>query len=243
MNKFLIIFIFPLISAVLFKGCDVNELDEPTKVQLQISMGEFEDSEGPEEKGLKRGKPMQINGGRITIESIEFDGSRENAKGYYFSRSFENGLVGNLSTNELNTEVSFDVPQGVYNPAEITLNLKPVDSSHSIILHGKYNTPAFEETHLEFAFFNSKELITTKIQNAAGNKKVLFKKGKTKTLDIQINLNQLFRNDIFNPNRLEEATVIQVGDKRKIIISPDHNEELYDKLVGRIDKSIQAVLK
>jgi len=235
--------VFPLMSILLFKGCDVNELDEATSVQLQISMEELEYSDVPVEKGLKAGKPMQINGGKITIESIEFDGSRENAKEYYFSRSFKNGLIGDLGKKEFNTDVSFDIPQGVYNPAEITLNLKAADSSHSIILHGKYNSPVFEETHLEFAFFEDAESITIKIQNTAGEKKVLFKKGKSKTLDIQINMNQLFRNDIFKPNRLEEATVTHEGGIRKIIISPNQNEELYDKLVGRIDKSIKAVLK
>jgi len=237
MNRLLVILIllFPIIS---FNGCEEDELDKPTNVRLKVSMEELELSE---EKTLKAGKPMQIDNGRMVIESIEFDGTRENAKDYYFSESFENGLIGDLGQNKLNLDVTFDIPQGVYHPAEITLNLQPVDTPHSFTLRGTYNMPPIEETQLEFAFFENRESITLKVQNTNGNKKVLFKKGETKTLNIEVNLNQLFAR--FNPGSLNNANVTQEGNTRKIIVAPDQNEALYDKLVDRIDKSMRAVLK
>lgn len=237
MNRLLIILVllFPIAS---FTGCEEDELDKPTNIQLKVSMEELEISDN---KNLKAGKPMQIDNGRMTIESIEFDGTRENAKDYYFSKSFEKGLIGDLGQNELNMDVTFDIPQGVYNPAEITLNLKPIDTPYSFALNGAYNTPAVEETQLEFAFFEDEESITIKIQNTNGDKKVLFKKGETKTLNLEVNLNQLFAR--FNPGSLNNANITQEGNTRKIIVSPDKNQELYDKLVDRIDKSMKAVLK
>ena len=237
MNRLLIILIllFPIVS---INGCEENELDKPTNIRLKVSMEELEMSE---EKNLKAGKPMQIDNGRMAIESIEFDGTRENAKDYYFSKSFENGLIGDLGRNKFNLNVTLDIPQGVYHPAEITLNLEPVDTPHSLTLGGIYNMPAMEKTQLEFAFFENSESITLKVQNTNGNKKVLFKKEETKTLNIEVNLNQLFAR--FNLGSLNNANVIQEENTRKIIVSPDHNEELYDKLVDRIDKSMKAVLK
>lgn len=216
-------------------------MDKPTNVRLKVSMEELEISD---EKNLKAGKPMQINDGRMTIESIEFDGTRENAKDYYFSKSFENGLIGDLGKNELNMDVDFDIPQGSYHPARISLQLRSVDSLHPIMLYGTYNHPASEETQIEFGFSeknNEPIEIELKIENENGDKKVLFKKGETKTINIEINLNQLFAR--FNPRSLENANVTQEGNKRKIIISPDQNKELYDKVVDRIDKSMKAVLK
>lgn len=239
MNRLLIIlfFLFPIII-ISFNGCEENELDEPTTLHLQISMEELGNSD---ENRTKAGKPMQINGGTTAIESIEFEGSRENAKNYYFSRSFENGLIGDLDQNKLNKDVTFDIPQGSYNPAKITLHLSSIDSLYGFMLHGTYNSPVFEETRIEFEFFENNEQIEIMIQNTKGNNKVLFKKGKNQTLNIQINLNQLFA--YFNPKRLEEAETTQEGNTQKIIISPTQNEELYYDLVNRIDKSIKAILK
>ena len=245
MNRLYVILIllFPIIS---FNGCDEDELDKPTNVQFKVSMEELEISDG---KNLKIGKPMQIDDGRIAIESIEFDGTRENAKDYYFSRSFEKGLIGDLGQNKLNMDVTFDIPQGSYHPARISLQLGTVDSLSPIVLYGTYNHPTSEETQVEFRFskMNNEPIeIELKIENTKGDKKVLFKKGKTKTLNIEVNLNPLFAR--FNPGTLNSATITQEGSTRKIIISPNQNEEMYNELIDRIgidriDKLMKAVLK
>ena len=209
---------------------------------VQELTGEInEENQGEEEIVLKNGRPIQINGGKLAIESIEFEGSRENAKDYSFKRIFENGLIGDLGKNEFNKNVSFDIPQGSYKPAKITLNLNSRDSANGLMLNGAYNSPVFEETQLKFAFFKNHEPIEIKIQNTKGNNKVLFKKGKNKALNIKINLNQLFA--ILNPKKLEEADITHEENTRKIIISREQNGELYYDLVNRIDKSIKAILK
>jgi len=240
MNKVHIILFF-LVPLMSFNGCEDDELDKPANIRLEVSMEEIED---PGEKYLKQGKPMQINGGKIAIESIDFYGSRENAKDYNFSRSFENRLIGDLKQGELNKDVTFDIPQGAYNLARITLHLNAIDSLSGLMLHGSYNSPVFEKTKLEFAFFDNHEPIEIRIQNANGNNnKVLFEKGKTKTLEIRLNTNQLLGKDIFNPKRLEEANITYEGGVRKIIVSPEQNPEMYYSIVSRIDKSIKALLK
>jgi hypothetical protein len=234
----LFIFIFFFVPVVVFNGCEEDVLDEPANIQLKVSMKNLNSSEKASFNG---GKPMQINAGKIAIEGIEFDGRRENAKDYYFSKTFEKGLIGDLEKGELSQNVSFDIPQGSYYPAKIKLHLNAINSVKGLTLNGAYNHPVFEDTELEFAFFENEETIEITIQNLKGNKKVLFDKGKSKTLEIQLNLNSVFAR--FNPKRLEEANAIQEGNKRKIIISKEYNETLYFDLVNRIEKSTRAILK
>jgi hypothetical protein len=234
----LFIFIFFFVPVLLFNGCEEDVLDEPASVQLQVSMKKLNSSEKVSFNG---GKPMQINAGKIAIESIEFDGRRENAKDYYFSKTYQKGLIGYLEKEELSENVTFDIPQGSYNPAKIKLHLNAIDSIKGLLLQGAYKSPVFQETKLEFAFFENEETMEITIQNAKGNKKVLFNKGKTKTLVLQLNLNSVFAQ--FNPKRLEAANAIQEGNKRKIIISKEQNQELYYDLVERIEKSTKVILK
>ncbi len=236
--KRLFILLFFVVPVAIFNGCEEDALDEPTKVDLQVSMKNL-DSE--EKNTSQNGNPMQIESGEIAIKSIEFDGSRENAKDYYFSKSFQNGVVGHLEKGELSKNVTFNIPQGTYHPAKLKLNLKPANSTHGLMLHGEYNPPVLEDAELEFNFFETEKPLEILIQNSKGNKKVLFKKGKTKTLEIQLNLNSVFAQ--FNVNRLEGANAIQEGNKRKIIISKEYNEDLYYDLVGGIKESTRAILK
>lgn len=237
MNRLFVIIPF-IILIGFFNGCEEDALDEPANVELQVSMKNFNSAEKGASAG---GNPMQITRGKISFKGIEFDGSRENAKDYYFSKSFQNGVVGYLEREELSESITFDIPQGTYQPAKIKLHLNPTDSTDGLMLRGIYKHPVFEDTELEFGFFETEEPIEITIQNLKGNKKVLFKKGKTKTLNIQLNLSVVFAH--FNPRRLESANIIQEGNKRKIIISKEQNEALYYDLVDRIEKSTKAILK
>ena len=237
MNRLFII-IFFILPIVFIIGCEEDVLEKPASVDLQINMSKMDSTE----KTLSIGRNhLQIDSGKMTVSSIVFDGTRENAENYYFSKTFQNGLIAYLGKNELSKNVTFDIPQGTYHPAKIKLHLNPIDSIDALLLHGSYNHPVFEKTEVEFSFFETEEPIELTIQNINERKKVVFNKGKTKTLEIQLNLSMVF--SLFNPKRLENANIIEEDNKRKIIISHKHNEELYYDLVDRIEKSTKAILK
>ena len=243
MKKVAIILIV-LIPAISFNSCQEDELDEPANVELQINMIGPGNSGDPGKSTRNENDPvkgMRFTKGMLSVESIEFDGTRENAKNYFFTRSFQNGLIADLNNNELSEKVSFDIPQGSYYPAKITLFLNTIDSLSGFELHGAYHSPNFEETAIEFDFFEGREPLEITIQNEQGNKKVLIKKNQTKELKIQINITAIFAT--FNPKRLENAEVSHQGDNKKIIISKTHNQELYYEIVNRIEKTTKAILK
>jgi hypothetical protein len=237
MNRLFIIifFILPIVS---FISCEDDVLDDPVSVDLQVNMTKMNSSEKTFSAGRKH---LQIDSGKMTVSNIVFDGTRENAEDYYFSKTFQNGLIAYLEKNKLNKKVTFDIPQGTYHPAKIKLQLNPIDSIDALLLHGSYSHPVFEKTEVEFSFFETEEPIELTIQNVNESKKVVFNKGKTKTLEIQLNLPMVFA--LLNPKRLENASITEEGNKRKIIISHKHNEELYYDLVDRIEKSTKAILK
>ncbi|MFP4042639.1 MAG: hypothetical protein ACLFT6_07780, partial [Bacteroidales bacterium] len=62
-----------------------------------------------------------------------------------------------------------------------------------------------------------------------------------KTLEIQLNVQQIFR--YINPQVLQNADVTDTEEGEKIIISEQHNTEIFYNLISRIEKSTRAVIK
>lgn len=220
-------------------GCQDDKLDEPARVELSIVMTSSGELGKPEM--LKNQNTLALNKGNMAIESFEVEGIRENAENYYFSREFDHMILADLSSGQLSKEVEFDVPQGSYEPIKIILHLNQTDTLEGLRFKGKYSAPPLEDTEVEFSFFNHHEPLELMIQNQRGEKNLVFKKGNIHALEVQINLNNLFR--YFNINRLVQAERIQEGGKEKIVISAQHNQEMYYELVNRIEKSTRAILK
>ena len=243
---------FMIIMAAGFHSCTPDEFLEPTTVDLQIKMVNTNPFE--EMPGQANNPSVEFNEGTFRLSGIEFDGKRENNDNHYFFREFDNMLVADLSNNSLNQKVTFDIPRGSYNPIQIKLHINGTENSPGLRFRGKwkkqqgrpgFNPQSQDEIPVEINFFEDIEeeiKLTVNTEAGIGNEQILFDEDNWNTLEIRINMAQLFRS---NPGIFEKARIQGEGQNQKIIISRYHNNEenMYYSLVNRVEKSIKAVIK
>src|SRR6056297_1883682 len=225
-----------LFISVLLISCDRDELIKPVEVDLQVNMESYQS----DSKNFQSNRFL-IDKGEIRFSGIEFDGKKENSDDYYFSKSFSPLLAGDLEDNSLNRNVSFDIPQGTYNPINLSLFLSNSDTIPALCLQGTYQSIQHVEVGVYFNFFRNEEMFMFKAENTSGNKKIVLKKGEQKNLQIDLKLQSLFR--FFNPNQLESAEYINEDGNKKIIISETHNTDIYYSLVNRFKNTIHVIVK
>jgi hypothetical protein len=237
-----------------FPSCTEDEFLEPTNIDLQIKMVNtkpFDDISGQANRQF-----LEFTEGKFYIKSIEFDGERENNDSHNFTRVFDNTLSADLTNNSLNQTVSFDIPQGIYNHIEIKIKTHESDSLPGLQFRGKWkgkpgrpDQPGAphgkDEIPVELNFFKNygeSIILTLNTEAGIGNEKIVFDGDNWNTLEIRINMAQLFR---VNPGIFERAKIQGEGKNKKIIISSHHNNEddMYYSLVRRVEKSIKAVIK
>ncbi|MBS3770419.1 MAG: hypothetical protein V5A47_10795 [Bacteroidales bacterium] len=239
-----------MVLATGFHSCTEDEFLEPTTVDLKIKMVNTKPFDNIPVQGVT--PSMEFSEGSFQITGLEFDGKRENNDDYYFFREFDN-LVADLSDNSLNQEITFDIPRGSYKPIKITLHTNRPDSLPGLQLKGKWkrqmNRPGPgnqgpEEIPVEFNFFQDSDeapLNPFTLKNEAGDQQIVFDGDNWNTLEIRINLAELFSQDI--GDILDGAKIQGQGNKQKIIISPDYNEGIHSSLEYRVERSIKAVIK
>jgi hypothetical protein len=252
-----VIYICFILIAFILHSCELDELDKPTTVSLTIStLGKGyinqEDDDDDDDDDEKEGKDkiqsrqagLFIEGGEVYIAEIELDGTRENAEDYYFSKVFEQMLHADLYSDNLDRNVEFKIPQGSYAKVDLNIYLSNPDNSSTINLKGKYRLGAAKDMDVEIKFdmedIEEKTLKLT-LFNTNNEKQILFKKNQARSIDIQINLKKLL--NPLNPGRLNQAQSIQTSEGKKIIISAQHNNQLYRQLKSRIENSFRAVIK
>ena len=252
--KRLILIILIIGLAIGFPSCTEDEFLEPTTIDLQIKMVNTKPFDDLPEQANRQF--LEFTEGKFYIKSIEFDGERENNDRHNFTRVFENTLSADLTNSSLNQNVSFDIPQGIYNHIEIKIKTHESDSLPGLQFRGKWREKTGrpgqpgaphgeDEIPVELNFFkNYGESIdlTLNTEAGVGNEQIVFDGDNWNTMEVRINMAQLFR---VNPGIFGRAKIQGEGKNKKIIISRYHNneEDMYYSLVRRVEKSIKAVIK
>lgn len=238
-------------------SCTEDEFFEPATVDLKITMTNTEpfDHRGD---GPPLEDELEFSAGKLHLSSLEFKGERENNDSHYFSRDFSQVLVADLSEGELNQSVSFDIPQGSYKHIQLKLHTCQTDSCAGLVFRGRWEQDDEddeddiskkrglipgdpEELPIELNFFEQAETIPLTLKTQDNQQQILIEQGNWDTLEITIDLAHMFR--YINPAKLGQAQVHGIGNQRRIIISANHNTEIYYSLVERVERSIKAVIK
>ncbi len=234
--------------AFLFHSCELDQLLEPTKINLEFTMigkGEIDDNNKSGEQKTSIPGKLFINKGSVYISEIEFDGTREDAENYYFSKTFDSVLKANLASNQTSEPIEVTIPQGKYSKIEITFHLSNNDSTGYMQLNGSFSNPGLGENNLDILFSGfdqtQDETIELTVQNTEDEKEITLNNYDSRTIEVRFNLNNLFYS--FDIQKLNEADLIPVGNQQKIIISDKQNREIYNNILPRLEKSFKAVIK
>ena len=244
-------------------SCTEDEFIEPATLDLKITMTHTEPFDHPG-GGPPFDDELEFSAGKLQLSSLEFEGERENNDSHYFSRDFSEVLVADLSEGELNQSVSFDIPQGSYKHIRLKLNTCPTDSCAGLVFRGRWEQEdddeddeddedddtgkkrGFipgdpEELPIKLNFFEQAETIPLTLKTQDNQQQILIEQDNWDTLEITIDLAHMFR--YINPGKLRQAQVHGIGNQRRIIISANHNTEIYYSLMERVERSIQAVIQ
>lgn len=239
---FIIFFIVPL----LLSSCGKDPLTLPARVtfdfefiaheeesSLKNTSEEYSDNVPP---NVAAGK-LEVNKGKLAIESIEFDGRREEGRDIFFISDLPGPLVVDLETGTGNQELSFDIPQGVYNLIDIYFNMGG-DNQIPLILEGKIKRGAAYEMPVRFEF-NIQEQLRVRAESKNQSSKIVLRKDTTSNAKIVVDAESIFK--FVNPSVLRNASVSVIDGKELILVNNNNNNGIFNSLASRVEKSVKVI--
>jgi len=193
----------------------------------------------PAETGLKAGGGFEVNQGTIIIQSLEFDGRRDQGEDYFFTKHFDNSLQAELHNGNVNQQVSFDIPQGVYNRVEIIFSLGQ-EGENAICLQGCFQRGPLDEVPIVFEY-SFTENVRIKAKNKEGNEQIVLKKNNPSTATVLVDIPFMFQ--LVNPGMVQLAETTMINDEETILINTEKNAYIFNLLATRLEKSMRVIFE
>ncbi|MDY6801460.1 MAG: hypothetical protein SVU94_09570 [Bacteroidota bacterium] len=232
MKNLLCISIF--VCLVCLSSCEKDELTLPVKVNLAFAMEPYHT-----ETGLKSGGGFEVSQGTIIIQSLDFDGRRDQGEDYFFTKHFDNALQAELHNGNVNQQFSFDIPQGVYNRIEMNFSLGQ-EGENAICLQGHFQRGPLDEVPIVFEY-SFTENVRIKANNKDGNEQIVLKKNNPSTATVLVDIPFMFQ--LVNPGMVQLAETTMVNSEETILINTEKNTDIFNLLATRLEKSIRVIFK
>ena len=180
-----------------------------------------------------------INEGTFVINSIEFDGQRDEGEDYYFVSQFTTPLIAKVNTGVTSQTVSFDAPQGIYNKIDISFSLG-TENENALILNGILKHGAFTEIpiRIEYTF---QEKINVRGTDNEGSGQIVLKKDKPAKANVIFNAPAFFQ--LVSYGKIKNAITQNIEGQETILINNQTNNDIFNLLASRIDNSIQVIIE
>jgi hypothetical protein len=224
------VFFFAFIFLVL--SCEKDDLTLPVQVDFEFTMDSFH-SEGAK----KANAFFEIDKGIINIQQIDFDGRRDQGEDYYFTSGFDSLVQVQLHNKIMSQNISYDIPQGVYN--RINLNLFIGDGNEdALCLEGRFQRKSMQEIQIVFKY-SFQEQIEIKAKNSIGNDQIVLLQDSQIKANLVLNVPYLFQ--LVNMNMIQNAEITIKEEKEVIEINKEKNIDIFNLLATRLDNSMRVV--
>ncbi|MFC2151854.1 hypothetical protein ACFLSE_04935 [Bacteroidota bacterium] len=230
MRKVKILYFISLIFLAL--SCEKDDLTQPVEVKFEFSMDSFH-MDGVS----KAGSTFDIDEGIIIINEIEFDGRRDQGEDYYFTSGFSSPVMIQMHNGVMSQEMSYDIPQGVYNRIELNLSLGDTNQ-YALQLKGRFQRGPMEEVLVEFEY-EFQEQIRIRARNNQGNEQVVLTKNSDLTANVIMDVPYLFQ--LVNMNMIQNAEMTNNGGTQILEINNNKNTNIFNLLATRLDNSMRVV--
>lgn len=213
---------------VLF-GCNKSKWKKPTELGFTVNLNTTEIMNGT----------LVFSGGQILFESVHFDGQRIQGDDVYFESEFENGLLVDLNSSQVNSQLKFDVPQGTYTAARIDFITEGIGGQQNRIIGNYTNTsgtvlPVIVE--VEIIEFYDKLAKTPQ-----GEVEIDLVEGVPATAKVTFDPSYWFQT--ISMSQMDDAQLTEVAGVQTLLISPNVNTDIYDILVERIGSNVQIIIE
>jgi len=224
-----------LIIAVSSLSCEKDELKLPSELNIEFDMNAF----SLDEEASKGPQLLIIDEGSLIINTMEFDGKREQGDDYFFSSSFEIPVEAEMHTGKSNQNISFDIPQGIYNSIE--MNIKIGDKEKTALrLKGRLSKGPFEDIPVVFEYSFSEE-IRVRAEDKQGNRQIILRKDRPSTARIIMDAPRLCR--LLNMRMIMMANQAVVNGEQILLINNTQNTEIFNIMATRLDQSLRVIFE
>lgn len=222
-----------VIFNLLFSSCEKDEYTKPIEVSFGFTMDSLQLTEST------KSSSFTIDKGTLVVETLEFDGRREQGDDYFFTSKFSTPLQAELHNQIMNQNVSYDIPQGIYNRIELTLSIGD-GNENALCLEGNFNRGPFDEVPVlfEYAF---QEQIRINARNKEGGEQIVLSKDNPVKATVRINVPNLFQ--FVNMNMIKNAETVQINGQEVIRINKETNNNIFNLIATKLDNSIQVVFE
>lgn len=213
-----IVLLFSIAAVIASTSCEEDELKLPAEVNISFDMNSF--TLGDDTKAAPL---FTIDEGYIIINTIEFDGEREQGDDYFFTNTFEELLQAEMHTGNINQDVSFDIPQGVYYKVEF--NFIVGDEEYPALrLRGISNDPVLGDIPVLFEYPFVEE-IQIEATNINGKKEIVLRKDRPSTATIILDIPLLCK--LFNPGMIQQAELVSIEGEDVLLINNETNTNIF----------------
>lgn len=209
-------------------ACTKNKLKIPTEFSVMMKLN----------KEFNSSNTLKFNTGTVRLESIGIEGERIKGDDVDFVRDFGSGL--NMAFDKSNSNLNFDVPQGVYRSISIFFETTTDNSNASISVLGDYisNTNDTISIICEFQYSESFEI---EIEDTKGSLDLTLDKDNPKQSVIKFD--PIYWFEIVPNSMLENANTTNVNGKTQMYINESVNEDIYELVVDRIEESTKIYIQ
>lgn len=233
--------VFFIFIFLIIQGCANTEDFPPKSVPFEFII---------QDKNPDNAKFIAFNKGTLLIESIEFEGIKEDGNNYVFESNFDSIATANLQTGVTTPEIKFDIPQGIYNRINLAIKIPDHNNQPSLMVEGIYDFPPGKgnppdpigpdkETRIKVVINFGLMLELNGITNKKNKNEFVFNQNQPGKLQITIDPDFWFRP--VTPNLIRNAEISEEEEEAEIVISKTKNERIFELIINRIEPSTEAV--
>jgi hypothetical protein len=235
------------ILVMLLSACDklmdTSPEKLPARLEFEFAIDECEiidTKDIPASGGNNNQSKFTIDRGFLSIENIEFDGRRQHgATNVYFFSDFAETVKLHLTGSLSQTEIAFDIPQGVYSMVELTFHLGDEDTP-SLVMEGSFQRGNHEpvEVRFEYAY---REQVRVKAKKQDGQQEVIFNKDEVSMAEVRVDTQSLVR--LINFGMLMDAETVIVDGREILLINEHTNPGLYNNISARLNQALKLFIR
>jgi|GEM_PF-5169545 len=240
MKRLIILSLALLIITLLNKACGDLPMPKNSLVRIQNRLtgkATFSISEDGDKESA-----LVIKSWKLHLEHLGFSGNSQNGDQYYFSTDYNGCLVTDIAGDRTGSFVEFEVPRGTYHPFDVTFHTSGKDTLPALVIESVFHSPDLNDTlEVEFRFFKEHVSLPLRVNQNRSKQELHFKEGQINHINIGMDMNHLL--DGPNQAAISKFLMQQPKGDEKIIVSPDHNKEVYTLLAKSVHQALYAVLK
>lgn len=209
-----------IILLVFFSSCqEEDEFKVPVDVQFSLELIQENNSK------------IQFSEIELAIESFSFEGEREQSEDVEFSKEYEPGLRISANPSTIIEEFDMTIPQGIYTSIAISMETAYSEQNPGLVLKGLYQLPTGNIPVI--ISLTNQVYLEMEAENEFGNKEIIIKSESPPSALIRFNPVSWFQS--VPQAMLMDADKIDQNDGSIIYISEEHNEDIFEILMTRID--------